>query len=164
MKKLMGAFGSFFIIIMAIMLGKYIANASYTRESTMKPQTYEHVSGRSDSTIDEVSKGLEVGAKAINLQAPFMIDENTRLEKVYVMPMAKMVYEITFPYLSKNEIALDWIRTDYKSELVQGACSNEEMNATMERGGQFIYLLSDKDGENIMEITVSQNECSTLRR
>ncbi|WP_349430995.1 surface-adhesin E family protein (plasmid) [Methylomarinum sp. Ch1-1] len=101
----------------------------------------------SQKEVDKkIIEGFEKAAKEVNRNAPTMIDQDTRLDKVTVGPGAKATYHYTFPKYSSQEIGQDWLQTNLRPLV---------MRPSIEFGGIYIFSYSGNDKVEITNFKIS---------
>ena len=93
-----------------------------------------------------VMKKLEKAAEELNKVAPFMINEDTRLESAAAVPENSFHYNYTLVNYTIDEIDVDALEKRLALELLENIKSNELMKSFREERVTIAYNYSDKNG------------------
>jgi len=107
---------------------------------------------------------LQDAAESINKSAPKMIDEATRLDGAEVDPGLVLQYNYTLVRVSGNETELAAVNLELQAALHQKVaeffCTSADLRPLRDFGGTLRYRYSDKSGQVVGAIGVSNSDCS----
>ncbi|MFT7085594.1 MAG: hypothetical protein ACJAV5_001313 [Vicingaceae bacterium] len=113
----------------------------------------------SSSTADSVSteEALVNTATEMNKNYPMMVDGETKLDNVMSLPNNTFQHSYTLVNVSLIEVLdnLESMRETLKSGLITDLKNNPDLKVFMENKTTMVYYYNDRDGNSILEITIT---------
>lgn len=107
----------------------------------------------------QLIEGFTITAARVNEAAPFMVDDQTRLDGARVGPGPRITYSYTLTGFSSLEIDTGTISSEVKTVLARSTCSNEEIRPSLAHGGIYIYEYYGKDNVQIGSFEIDKQVC-----
>mgnify|MGYP000648698396 CR=1 FL=1 len=107
----------------------------------------------------QLIEGFTITAARVNEAAPFMVDDQTRLDGARVGPGARITYSYTLTGFSSQEIDAGSISPEVMTALTSSTCSNEEIRPSLSHGGIYIYEYYGKDNVQIGSFEIDKQVC-----
>jgi hypothetical protein len=108
---------------------------------------------------NELRAGMVKGAKSMNSKAPFMVDDDTRLDLVTVSGELTSNYFYTFPNYSSLEIDTNSATPHLKKMILSTICDDEGIKESLSYGGILNYTYSGNDNIEIVHIKIKKSDC-----
>jgi hypothetical protein len=108
-------------------------------------------------------EGFKKAAKQVNRNTPTMVDKDTRMDRATVGPGARVTYHHTFLNYTSKDIDPNWLRTNLRPVVKKNVCANEDMKASLQYGGIYIFSYSGNDGIKIASFEIDRNDCGFPR-
>ena len=113
----------------------------------------------SSSAADSISteEALINAATETNQQCPMMINGETKLDNVMSLPNNTFQHSYTLVNVSLIEVSdsLESMKETLKSVLITDLKNNPDLNVFKENKTTMVYYYSDRDGNSILEITIT---------
>lgn len=142
----------FFVMLLAMTISGQ--SGGYTGQSAFAQ------SNPSRQSIDRaLLEGFAEAARQLNAHGPVMVDGDTRRDWSAAGPGPRLTYYHTFPEYSSFDIDRAWLMVNLKSEVREGVCRSEEMRASLDYGGTYVYSYSGNDGVEVARFELSKSDC-----
>jgi hypothetical protein len=116
---------------------------------------------------DDPEKMLAGVAAAINMGAPKMVDEDTRLDSVVVEPARTLRYNFTLVHYSpephQSARFAELLNGELRRKFADSLCTGQDMKALRDLGTKLKYSYSDQSGRFIGATVVASDECVTAK-
>lgn len=131
------------IQILAILIGAmaFAASYYYARQLFFKQPTAEQI--MSESVAD------------LNKNCPKLIDENSRLDSVHLLPGKVLQYNYTLVKLNKSVVNMDTVKKYMVLKIIKNAKINPELKIYRNNQATLNYIFNDKDGEYVLDVSVT---------
>ena len=96
---------------------------------------------------------------SINTKAPVMIDQEIRLNKVY-MKKDDMVLDYTLINFDPGEITDKKFREVMYEDIISFSCNTKQFSDVLDHGIKFISIYKDNKDNTISEIPISSSICT----
>lgn len=108
----------------------------------------------------KIVEGFTKAASENNQNLPMMIDKDTRLDKVTVGPGPRIVYHYTLPKYFSRDVDANGLRESLRLAVARQACSNADMEKSLQYGGIYAYTYAGSDGVEITRFEINNSDCS----
>ena len=98
---------------------------------------------------------LKRAVKTLNESCPLMVDEETRLNAVLVLPGNKVAYKYSLINMEKRNTEIQELKASLEPEIIANVKTNPDMQINRDHNTTLIYRYADKHGEFLFEITVT---------
>lgn len=115
------------------------------------------LSGQDNSAMLFV--GFDEAARKINKAAPYMLDEETRVDGATAGPGGLLTYHYTLLRYSSNDLNAELINKYLYPGVKKPLCASSEMKSTLQYGGKFAFSYSGNDGIHIASFSIDRDVC-----
>ena len=91
----------------------------------------------------------------LNKSCPKMIDQYSRLDSAVVLPGKVLQYHYTLVNLTKAEVNLDTVKKYIEPKIIRNVKISPELKIYRTNQATLNYLYRDKEGEFVLEVSVS---------
>ncbi|HYF70851.1 MAG TPA: hypothetical protein VD884_22105 [Ohtaekwangia sp.] len=98
---------------------------------------------------------LKRAVKTLNESCPMMVDEETRLDEVLVLPENKIAYKYSLVNMVKRDTEIQDLKASLEPEIIANVKTNPDMQINRDHKTTLIYRYLDKHGAFLFEITVT---------
>ena len=105
-----------------------------------------------------IDKQMMQAASEINKTCPIMVDKDTRLDATVGGINKSFAYNYTLVNLAAGQINVDKLRDYLRPRIVNNARTSNDMKVFRENGVTLIYRYHDKEGKELLEITVTPED------
>lgn len=116
------------------------------------------VFARKNSVAEKVA-ALQTAADEMNKRVPYMVDEQTRMDRTEVGPDARMTYHLSFPDFDSVRLQTIGVSNELPGLTAKGLCGNESIRPTLEDGVVYSYVYSGNDGVVVSRFEVTAKDC-----
>lgn len=109
--------------------------------------------------LEGATKVAKATAIMVNLEAPNMVDEETRLERAEAGPGALVTFNYTFINYDGGDFPEDAV-AEMRSDLMNHTCTDAELRKTLNGGLKYDYVYANKVGDTVASVSVSAASCS----
>lgn len=135
-------------VVLAIGIGKVIGNVA-------EKAAIESSNKEKEAAMIKV---LQKFADDTNPNLPVMVDEITQMDQITVGPGLRIVYHQSLPKYAVNDLDQNSLET-YHTTVVNNICSKEESKKLLQKNGIYEYVVNDRNGLEITNLTVSKYDC-----
>lgn len=111
------------------------------------------------SADTEVEKKLKDVAKRLNLKAPYLLDADTRVDRVSVERGPTFNYHHTMLRAKSVDVDTAAFNGPFAAKLKANVCSAPQMKSMLQSGVTLGYLYRDSQGANVGSIYIAPKDC-----
>ena len=109
--------------------------------------------------LESATKVAKATAIMVNLEAPNMVDEETRLERAEAGPGALVTFHYTFINYDGGDFPED-AAAEMRSDLMNHTCTTAELRKTLDGGLKYNYVYANNVGATVASVSVSAEICN----
>ena len=111
---------------------------------------------------EEVEKGIDIGASYLNKKVPFMIDKDTRFDRVTKDGPNKITHHYTIVTAPADKYRTADAKEFLTHWLVRRTCGTPGQRRLVDSGMIVNYELSGNDGLHAVTVTVDRQTCKPI--
>jgi hypothetical protein len=136
----------------ATLINDIFGNPASTNSITASSPT-----GKSKATSN--AEFLNAELEAVSGTTPYMIDEETRLDTIFITPDRKMNYKYTLVNYKGNEIYFAALKEGIETPAINSYCTHPDLSEYRTRGISMKYHYFGSDGVFIGDFEASASGC-----
>jgi len=97
-------------------------------------------------------------AESINFKCPFLVDEDTRMDSVHILPDSTFQYNYTLINQDKDKLDITGLRNYIGPRLQHDAMNSSTMKLHRDHNLSLVFYYRDRNGEFVLQIVLEPED------
>lgn len=112
------------------------------------------------NSVAEKMAALQTVSDEMNGRVPYMVDEQTQMDRTEVGPGARMTYHLSFPNFDSVRLQTMGISNEVPALITKTVCTNESIRPSLDEGVVYAYVYSGNDTVVVSRFEVAAKDCA----